>query len=43
MAPFAVIGAVVAATLLAAMMRGPVGVHLRPYHLAYRSGSPTAR
>ena len=35
MAPFAVLGAVVAATLIAAMARGPVGVKLAPYHLSY--------
>jgi len=35
MAPFVVIGAAVAAVLLAAMVRGPVGVRLRPYHLEY--------
>jgi hypothetical protein len=35
MAPFAVIGAVIAAVLLAAMIRGPVGVRLAPYHLSY--------
>lgn len=35
MAPFAGIGAVVALTLLAAMVRGPVGVKLEPYHLSY--------
>ena len=34
-APFALLGAVVAAVLLAAMLRGPVGVRLAPYHLAY--------
>lgn len=34
-APFAVLGTVVAGILLAAMVRGPVGVELRPYHLAY--------
>ncbi len=35
MVPFAVTGAVTAAVLLAAMARGPVGVRLAPYHLAY--------
>jgi hypothetical protein len=35
MVPFAVTGAVIAAVLLAAMVRGPVGVKLAPYHLAY--------
>ena len=35
MAPFALLGAVVAATLFAAMVRGPVGVRLDPYHLSY--------
>ncbi len=35
MAPFVVIGVAVAAVLLAAMVRGPVGVRLRPYHLEY--------
>jgi len=35
MAPFAAIGAVIAAVLLAAMVRGPVGVRLAPYHLSY--------
>jgi hypothetical protein len=35
MAPFALIGAVIAVTLLAAMVRGPVGVKLAPYHLSY--------
>jgi hypothetical protein len=35
MALFVIIGAVVAGILLAAMLRGPVTVHLRPYHLAY--------
>jgi hypothetical protein len=32
MAPFALIGEVIAVTLLAAMVRGPVGVKLAPYH-----------
>ncbi len=35
MAPFAVLGAVVAVTLFAAMARGPVSVRLAPYHLSY--------
>lgn len=35
MVAFAVLGAGVAATLLVAMLRGPVTVTLRPYHLAY--------
>jgi len=35
MAPFAVLGAAIAVTLLAAMVRGPVGVKLAPYHLSY--------
>jgi hypothetical protein len=35
MVPFASIGAVVAGVLLAAMVRGPVGVKLAPYHLSY--------
>lgn len=35
MAPFALLGAVIAVTLLAAMVRGPVGVTLEPYHLSY--------
>ncbi len=35
MVPFVVIGAGVAAWLLVAMVRGPVGVAVRPYHLAY--------
>jgi hypothetical protein len=35
MAPFAALGAVVAAVLLTAMIRGPVGVRLEPYHLSY--------
>ena len=35
MAPFALIGAVIAVTLLAAMIRGPVGVKLASYHLSY--------
>jgi len=35
MVPFALLGAVIAGTLFAAMTRGPVGVRLAPYHLAY--------
>ena len=35
MVPFAVLGAVIAGILLAAMIRGPVGVKLAPYHLSY--------
>lgn len=35
MAPFVALGLAVAGILLAAMVRGPVGVELRPYHLAY--------
>ena len=35
MVPFALIGAVIAVTLLAAMLHGPVGVTLAPYHLSY--------
>jgi hypothetical protein len=35
MAPFALIGAVIAVVLLTAMIRGPVGVRLAPYHLSY--------
>ncbi len=35
MVPFVVIGAGVAAWLVVAMVRGPVGVAVRPYHLAY--------
>ena len=35
MAPFALLGVVVAATLFAAMARGPVSVKLAPYHLSY--------
>ena len=35
MAPFALLGAAVAATLLTAMARGPVGVRLAPHHLSY--------
>ena len=35
MAPFVAIGVVVASILLAAMVRGPVGVSVHPYHLSY--------
>ena len=35
MAPFAVLGIVVAVTLFTAMVRGPVNVKLAPYHLSY--------
>jgi hypothetical protein len=35
MSPFALIGAAVGAVLLTAMIRGPVGVKLEPYHLSY--------
>jgi hypothetical protein len=35
MAPFVALGAVIGGILLAAMIRGPVSVTLRPYHLAY--------
>jgi hypothetical protein len=35
MAPFALLGAVIAVILFAAMVRGPVGVKLAPYHLSY--------
>ena len=35
MVPFALTGTVVAVLLLAAMVRGPVGVRLAPYHLSY--------
>ncbi|MCU1493085.1 MAG: hypothetical protein JWO62_849 [Acidimicrobiaceae bacterium] len=35
MAPFVAIGIGVAAVLLAAMVRGPITVRLRPYHLSY--------
>ena len=35
MAPFALIGTGIAVVLLAAMIRGPVGVKLAPYHLSY--------
>jgi hypothetical protein len=35
MAPFALTGTVIAVILLAAMVRGPVGVRLASYHLSY--------
>ena len=35
MTPFAALGAATATVLFAAMIRGPVGVRLAPYHLAY--------
>src|SRR5271165_464573 len=35
MAPFAVLGTVTAAVLLTAMISGPIGARLAPYHLAY--------
>jgi hypothetical protein len=35
MVPFASTGTVIAAILFAAMIRGPVGVELAPYHLSY--------
>ena len=35
MVPFALLGSVIAVTLFAAMVRGPVGVRLAPYHLSY--------
>jgi hypothetical protein len=35
MAPFALIGSVIAVILFAAMVRGPVSVKLAPYHLSY--------
>jgi hypothetical protein len=35
MVPFIAIGTVVAAWLLVAMVRGPLGVTVHPYHLAY--------
>lgn len=35
MAPLVVLGFAVSSTLLATMLRGPVAVRLRPYHLAY--------
>ena len=40
MAPFALIGTVIAAILLAVMVRGPVGVKLAPYHLSYSVRAP---
>ena len=42
MAPFALTGTVIAAILFAAMVRGPVGAELAPYHLSYSIGSLTA-
>ena len=35
MVPFALTGTVIAVILFAAMVRGPVGVKLSPYHLSY--------
>ena len=35
MVPFALLGGVIAGTLFAAMIRGPVGVRLASYHLSY--------
>jgi hypothetical protein len=35
MVPFALTGTVIAVILFAAMLRGPVGVKLAPYHLSY--------
>jgi hypothetical protein len=35
MVPFALTGTVIAVILFAAMLRGPVGVRLAPYHLSY--------
>jgi hypothetical protein len=35
MVPFALTGTVIAVVLFAAMVRGPVGVKLDPYHLSY--------
>jgi hypothetical protein len=35
MAPFVLLGTVIAVTLFAAMLRGPVSVKLAPYHLSY--------
>ncbi len=35
MVPFASIGTVIAVVLFAAMVRGPIGVELAPYHLSY--------
>ena len=40
MAPFALIGTVIAAILLTVMVRGPVGVELAPYHLSYSVRAP---
>ena len=40
MVPFALTGAVIAVVLLAAMVRGPVGVKLAPYHLSYSIHPP---
>jgi len=40
MLPFALTGIVVAATLFAAMVRGPVGVKLAPHHLSYSIRAP---
>ena len=40
MAPFALIGTVIAAILLAVMVRGPVGVKIAPYHLSYSVRAP---
>jgi hypothetical protein len=37
-APFVVVGALVSALLLAAMIRGPVTARLAPYHVAYGLG-----
>jgi hypothetical protein len=38
MTPFALLGTLVAVTLLVVMLRGPVGVSLAPYHLSYSAG-----
>ena len=38
MAPFVALGIAVAIVLLIAMIRGPLSVELRPYHLAYNLG-----
>ena len=38
MAPFAMLGTLVAISLLGVMLRGPVGVRLAPYHLSYDAG-----
>jgi hypothetical protein len=35
MVPFALTGTVIAVILFAAMVRGPIGVRLAPYHLSY--------